>query len=255
VQQQRSFLPELVAHRGNAADFPENTLPALRSALEAGIPWVEIDVQLSADRVPFVLHDARLERTTRRCGDLRQLASREVDGIDAGEPRRFGDAFRGTPLPRLAEFAALLSGHPGSRAFIELKRASLEHHGRGTCLDRVCDALAGVLPRCVILSFDAATVAMARARGIGPVGWVIDRFDAAAMQELDALRPDYVFYDYLKVAPADAPLPAGPWCWAVYEVKGADRARREWERGAALVETMAPLRLRAELAATPAESG
>ena len=63
--QQRSYLPELVAHRGNAADFPENTLPALRSALDAGIPWVEIDVHLSADGVPFVIHDVRLDRTTR----------------------------------------------------------------------------------------------------------------------------------------------------------------------------------------------
>ena len=81
------------------------------------------------------------------------------------------------------------------------------------------------------------------------------RFDAAAMRELDALRPDYAFYDYLKVAPGEAPLPAGPWRWAVYEVKGADRARCEWRRGATLVETMAPLRLRAELAAAPVESG
>jgi glycerophosphoryl diester phosphodiesterase len=249
--QQQSFLPELVAHRGNAAEFPENTLPALRSALEAGIPWVEIDVQLSADAVPFVLHDARLDRTTRRCGDLRRMAASELAGVDAGEPRRFGEAFAGTPLPRLADFAALLASHPAARAFIELKRASLTHHGRSTCLDRVCGELTGLLPRCVMLSFDAETVSMARARAAGPVGWVVDRFDAAAVRQLEALQPDFVFYDYLKVTQEDAPLPAGPWRWAVYEVKRADRARRELRRGATLVETMAPLRLREELASAP----
>jgi len=248
-------LPELVAHRGNAADFPENTLPALRSALEAGIPWVEIDVQLSADAVPFVLHDARLERTTRRCGDLRQLAAGELSEVDAGEPRRFGEAYRGTPLPRLEDVAGLLSLHPGAGAFIELKRSSLVHHGRDTCLDRVCGVLGELLPRCVMLSFDAATVAMARARGTGRVGWVIDRFDAASLAQLAGLSPDFVFYDYLKVPADDAPLPAGPWRWAVYEVKRAARALREVRRGAALVETMAPLRLRAQLEAMPAASG
>jgi glycerophosphoryl diester phosphodiesterase len=247
VPQQRSSSPQLVAHRGNAADFPENTLPALRSALAAGIPWVEIDVQLSADGVPFVLHDVRLDRTTRRCGDLRQLAASELVGVDAGEPRRFGEAFRGTPLPRLEDFAALLASHPGGGAFIELKRASLAHHGRGTCLERVCAALGELLPRCVMLSFDDQIVEMARARGTGPVGWVIDRFDAASLARLAGLRPDFVFYDYLKVAADDAPLPAGPWRWAVYEVKQAGCALREVRRGAALVETMAPLRLRAEL--------
>lgn len=255
MPQQRSSSPELVAHRGNAADFPENTLPALRSALAAGIPWVEIDVQLSADGVPFVLHDVRLDRTTRRCGDLRQLAAGELAGVDAGEPRRFGDAFRGTPLPRLEDFAALLASHPRARAFVELKRASLAHHGRGACLDRVCAVLGELLPRCVILSFDAETVQMARARGTGPVGWVIDRFDEASLAQLAGLRPDFVFYDYLKVPAVNAPLPAGPWRWAVYEVKQAACALRELRRGATLVETMAPLRLRAELEAAAGMSG
>jgi glycerophosphoryl diester phosphodiesterase len=252
---QQPLVPDLIAHRGNAADFPENTLPALGSALEAGIPWVEIDVQLSADTVPFVLHDARLDRTTRCCGDLRRMAARELDGVDAGEPRRFGEAFAGTPLPRLADFAALLASHPAAAAFVELKRASLAHHGRSTCLDRVCGELAGLLPRCVILSFDAETVAMARARDAGPIGWVIDRFDAAATRQLETLRPDFVFYDYLKAWKQDAPLPAGPWRWAVYEVKRADRARRELRRGATLVETMAPLRLRQALASAQTEQG
>jgi len=248
-------LPELVAHRGNAADFPENTLPALGSALEAGIPWVEIDVQLSADAVPFVVHDARLERTTRCSGDLRQMPARDLAGVDAGEPRRFGEAFRGTPLPRLEDFAGLLASHPGAGAFIELKRASLAHHGHDTCLDRVCAALGELLPRCVMLSFDAQAVEMARARSTGPVGWVIERFDGASLARLAALRPDFVFYDYLKVAPDEATLPPGPWRWAVYEVKGADRALREVRRGAALVETMAPLRLRSALASMAGGTG
>lgn len=245
--QQLSYLPELVAHRGNAAEFPENTLPALRSALEAGIPWVEIDVQLSADGVPFVIHDLRLERTTRSAGDLRQLSSADLAGVDAGEPVRFQDAFAGTPLPRLRDFRELLSAYPEAGAFIELKRASLAHHGREACLDRVQAALEGLLPRCVMLSFDAEAVAMARARDAGPVGWVIDRFDAASLAQLEALRPDFVFYDYLKLPQDDAPLPAGPWRWAVYEVKDASRALEEVRRGAGLVETMAPLRLRAAL--------
>jgi glycerophosphoryl diester phosphodiesterase len=240
-------LPELVAHRGNAADFPENTLPALRSALEAGIPWVEIDVQLSADGVPFLLHDSRLERTTGSAGDIRQLSSADLADVDAGEPGRFGQAFAGTPLPRLADFSEFLARFPEAGAFIELKRSSLAHHGRGTCLDRVHAALEGLLPRCVTLSFDAQTVALARARGAGPVGWVIDRFDPASLAQLADLCPDFAFYDYLKVPAGETPLPAGAWRWAVYEVKDAERALRETRRGADLVETMAPLQLRAAL--------
>lgn len=248
MQTPRRSVPELVAHRGNAADFPENTLPAFASALQAGLPWVELDVQLSADGVPFVIHDIRLERTTDASGDLRQLTAADLAGVHACEPRRFGATQRGVRVPRLAEFADLLSQHPRAGAFIEFKRTSLEQHGRETCLENALAALAPVAGRCVPISFDAAVVAMARERTGGPVGWVIERFDVAGLEELASLRPDFVFYDYLKL-PGDAPLPAGPWRWAAYEVKDTTRALAEARRGAALVESMAPLRLKKGLEA------
>jgi glycerophosphoryl diester phosphodiesterase len=82
--------PAIVAHRGDAEHFPENTLPALEAAWRRGIVHVEFDVQLSADGVPFVIHDASLERTTHGTGDVRLTMSGQLDGIDAGDPARFG---------------------------------------------------------------------------------------------------------------------------------------------------------------------
>lgn len=248
LQPSRNTVPDLVAHRGNAADFPENSLAGFASALDAGLAWVELDVQLSADGSPFVIHDIRLERTTRAQGDLRQLRAGELAGIDAGEPGRFGDRHRGTPLPRLADFAALLARYPRAGAFVELKRASLAHHGHERCVDRVLAELGPVADRCVPISFDATAVAIARARTGRPVGWVLEHFGGATPATLRELAPEFAFYDYLK-APAGEPLPAGPWRWAAYEVTDAARARAEAARGAALVESMAPLRLLAELGA------
>ena len=65
-------LPFLIAHRGNAADYPENTLAALRSAIELGLRHVEFDVQLTRDGVPVVLHDADLRRMTGRVERVNQ---------------------------------------------------------------------------------------------------------------------------------------------------------------------------------------
>ena len=244
----RTTAPELVAHRGNAADFPENSLAAFASALDAGLAWVELDVQLSADGVPFVIHDIRLDRTTRSQGDLRQLRAGELAGVDAGEPARFGERHRGTPLPRLADFAALLARHPRAGAFVELKRASLAHHGHERCVSQVLAELGPVAERCVPISFDATAVAVARARTGRRVGWVLEQFGGTTPDTLSRLAPEFVFYDYLK-APAGEPLPAGPWRWAAYEVRDAARALAEAARGATLVESMGPLRLLAELGA------
>jgi glycerophosphoryl diester phosphodiesterase len=242
------MLPAIVAHRGDAEHFPENTLPALESAWRHGIAHVEFDVQLSADGVPFVIHDADLERTTGSSGDVRLMMSGQLDGVDAGEPARFGRAHAGTPLPRLAAVAGLMAGLPEARAFVEVKRASIVHHGRAQCIQRVLAAIAPVLGRCAVISFDGDAVRLARSTGHVQIGWVLDADPAQLRPVLDLMNPEYVFCDYRRLPAGRAP-PAGAWAWVAYEVTDAGLALDLAGRGVAMVESMAPRRLAAELAA------
>lgn len=80
---------------------PENTLPALELAVEAGFQMLEIDVQQSADGVLYDLHDAEVSRTTDGRGLARLMSSRRIDRLDAGS--WFGPEFRGTRVPRVRE--------------------------------------------------------------------------------------------------------------------------------------------------------
>jgi glycerophosphoryl diester phosphodiesterase len=57
-------LPKVIGHRGAKAYAPENTLASFREARRRGAAWVEIDVKLTADGVPIIMHDASLKRTT-----------------------------------------------------------------------------------------------------------------------------------------------------------------------------------------------
>ncbi len=57
------LIPPLMAHRGDAARLPENTLESIQAAGEAGITIIEFDVQLTRDCVPVILHDDNLQRT------------------------------------------------------------------------------------------------------------------------------------------------------------------------------------------------
>src|SRR5471030_1439289 len=57
-------LPKVIGHRGAAAYAPENTLDSFREAHRRGAAWIEIDVKLTADSVPIVMHDSSLKRTT-----------------------------------------------------------------------------------------------------------------------------------------------------------------------------------------------
>lgn len=90
----------VVAHRGNQALHPENTVPALASAVELGADAVEFDVRMTADGVPVVLHDPDLDRTTDRRGPLRSLTLGELREVNAAARMPGHPA---TPVPTLEE--------------------------------------------------------------------------------------------------------------------------------------------------------
>jgi len=241
------MLPAIVAHRGDAEHFPENSLPALAAAWRR-LEFAEFDVQLSADGVPFVIHDASLERTTRGSGDVRLMMSGQLDGIDAGEPARFGRVHAGTCLPRLSAVVELMTELRDAHAFVEVKRASLVHHGRVPFVGKVLAALEPVRDRCTFISFDADACRLARASGKLPIGWVLEGDPVQLRPVIELMRPEYLFCDHRRL-PASRALPAGPWTWVAYEVTDADQALDLAARGVGMVESMAPLRLAGELGA------
>jgi len=96
----------LFAHRGASAYAPENTLPSFRKALEMGARAVELDVQLTSDGVPVVIHDFMLNKTTDGSGMVRDYTWKEIRRLDAGV--RFGQEFRNVTIPSLEEVLALI---------------------------------------------------------------------------------------------------------------------------------------------------
>jgi glycerophosphoryl diester phosphodiesterase len=176
------------------------------------------------------------------------MMSGQLDGIDAGEPARFGRLHAGTALPRLSGVVELMTDLGDAHAFVEVKRASLVHHGRANCIGKVLAALAPVRDRCVLISFDADACRLARAAGKLPIGWVLDGDPVQLRPVIELMRPEYLFCDHRRL-PAARALPSGPWTWVAYEVTGAEQALELAARGVGMVESMAPLRLAGELAA------
>ncbi|RYY91664.1 MAG: glycerophosphodiester phosphodiesterase [Comamonadaceae bacterium] len=91
--------PRWIAHRGAGRLAPENTLAAFRLGAAHGFRMFECDAKLSADGVPFLLHDSTLERTTSGRGAAGALAWNELSQLDAGSWH--SRAHAGEPLPTL----------------------------------------------------------------------------------------------------------------------------------------------------------
>lgn len=119
MREGREEMPiECVAHRGFSGIAPENTMSAIELALaEPYVTWIEVDVQLSKDGVPFLIHDYTLNRTTNGRGPVKDYTWEELRQLDAG--RWKSKRYAGERLVSLDDFLEVIKGR--LRANIELK--------------------------------------------------------------------------------------------------------------------------------------
>jgi len=140
---------EIIAHGGGQGVRPTNTLIALDTAAAMGADVLEIDVQMTGDGVPIVLHDATLDRTTDLSGSVATMTLVEVRRADAGandlvEGADFSG--QGIGVPTLEE---AFSRHPAARWVLEIKTDTDE------AAVAMCDAIhaAGATNRVLVGSF------------------------------------------------------------------------------------------------------
>lgn len=117
----------VIAHRGASAYYPENTMAAFRAAVEMDAEMIELDVLLSKDGVPVVIHDETLDRTTDGEGSVSDYTLEELKRLDAGS--WFGEKFRGEPIPTLEEVLEYAAGTIALN--IEIKTEAVTDNAKG----------------------------------------------------------------------------------------------------------------------------
>src|ERR1043166_9269326 len=142
--------PLIIANRGYSDLAPENTLPAFKLALEAGVDLVEMDYRHTKDGVPVIIHDPKLVRTTNAVRHSRRkrirVASKtaaEIQRLDAG--RWFAPSHAGARIPLLSEALDLLQ--TGSMALLEHKAGDAS-----TCIRLLREK--GLINKIIIQSFN-----------------------------------------------------------------------------------------------------
>jgi len=131
-------LPRWVAHRGAGRLAPENTLAAFRVGAAHGWRAFECDVKLSADGVPFLLHDARLDRCTSARGPAAERSWAELSRLDAGSWHSRG--FAGEPLASLQAVARFVLRN-GFALNVEIKPSPGQAAATGAAVALACQRL------------------------------------------------------------------------------------------------------------------
>ncbi len=122
---QANSKPLVIAHRGGAGLWPENTLFALQEAAKLGVDLSEIDIHMSRDGVLVAIHDEKVERTTNGMGFVKELTLAELKNLDAGyqwtndEGHTFPFRGKGIAIPSLNE---IFSAFPKQVISLEIKQ-------------------------------------------------------------------------------------------------------------------------------------
>lgn len=227
----------LIGHRGEPESWPENSLLGFQSVLEAGVCYIETDVQITADGIAVLSHDASVLKITGN--DLQVTATdyKTLRALPAGYPERFSDRYRDLHIARLDELLDLLQQWPHVRAFIEVKQASIDAHGIPAVVATILASINPVLQQCILISFDYDLLVHARKHTQLPIGWVLSEWSSDSKDRALSLGPDYLFCNRKRLPAGAEPLWQGPWQWAVYTVNVASEVAPLLERGIQLIET------------------
>ena len=183
----------LIAHRGFSSRAPENTFAAFDLALREGFDHFELDVRLTADGAPVVIHDATLDRTTDGSGPVAAATLEEILRLDAGLWFQGDDTYRSERIPTLAD---LLERYR-EKAHIHLELKSSEPElpttvaamlGTSGWLD-VAAGKGDEAPGLAVISFNPDQ--LRRSKAVLPPdvrhSWLVERIDPWVLDEAEVL--------------------------------------------------------------------
>ena len=158
----------LIAHRGISCQRPENTFASFDYALNLGIPYIELDLHLTSDGIPVVMHDETVDRTTNGSGLISDFTKDQLMQLDAGSwfVSESGKRFSGESVPVFEELLQRYSGQ--AHIFVEIKskdpdlvrlaqRVIKKHGWLDTSQNRF-----GHVPGISMISFDVAQLLVSK---------------------------------------------------------------------------------------------
>ena len=212
----------LVAHRGQPLTLPENSLPGFVHALEAGAGYVETDIQISADGVPVLCHDANLLEASGKQIIVADHEYSVISQVPVGFAMHFGDRFQDYRIATLQQFVELMTDWPDVTCFVELKEACLQNFGMKS-VDLVLEQIQSINDQAVLISYSDDALVYAREKNPElPIGWVLPAWNDDMRHHADQLEPQFLFVD-TKICPQEkSEVWPGDWQWVVHTVNDSE---------------------------------
>lgn len=227
----------LVAHRGHQSRYPENTILALKKAIEYGASFIELDIQFSGDCLPIIYHDPDLKRVSAVEGNVLDFSRHNLLKLPAYEPQRLGNSFKLEKIAPLEALVSLLKDSPQVTAFVELKEESIEHCGRDAMFKSVQTILDSVKDQVVIISYDYQLVLTARENHWPNVGVVLKQWQDLETDTVKDIGANYIFVDHEMIPQETSDLKSIEATVVAFEVGDKTLGQKLLKQGVSMLET------------------
>ncbi len=208
----------LIAHRGDMVNYPENSMMAIQSAINLEFSCIEIDIQLSKEAVPIVIHDDNLQRTTCINKNIHDLTSEQINTYLVNHLNSQKHDVEKLHIPTLQFVVDRLNNYPEITLFVEIKKHSIEYFGLQIAVDAVLKVLKQAKFNVVIISFVAEVISLLEAKRYFSLGWVVSEFDQQYKQQVQQMQPDFLFCNVNKISHL-SDLWRGSWQWVLYDIR------------------------------------
>lgn len=226
----------LVAHRGQPLTFPENSLEGFSHVVKSAAAYIETDVNITADGIPVLSHDANLLKLTEKQIIVADHSYDEIKDMPAGYSERFGDKFDHCRIATVEQFSELLKDWPDVTCFIEIKEPCLNYFGL-KAVDLIVGALKKIRSQVVVISFEYDAVEYVKSNYDLPIGWVLPEWSEQNRLKSIQLAPEYLLVSS-KFCPQDkSEIWSGVWEWVCYTVNTAEEVEHYASLGFELIET------------------
>lgn len=232
--------PVIVGHRGWPSHYPENSQMGMQAAINAGVVAIEIDVQLTRDGVPIVMHDRDSGRVSQQNVDVLDSDWCDLQTLSVHEPARFAEQFDQEPILKLESLVSLNT--PKMQWFIELKEDPLGVVDSLEYATLVVEACKPVLSQCVFISYNRELVESIRLKFGLPVGWVMREYNAPSHAFASAFKPEYLICNVKKIGSPDQ-LWSLPVTWFLYDIVDVDECIKWSGAGVDYIESWDPVAL------------
>lgn len=226
--------PIFIAHRGYASAYPENTLIALDAARKAGAAYVEVDIQLSADKIPVLFHDRDLMRLCYQNGAIHDYKISELEKFNVSNAEKFADKYANNKITTLQVFIDYLNAHLELNAFIELKRSMIEKFGAEQVIEIILPMFQGMEEQICFISYNQSILKNIHDNSDYATGIVVD--DWSEYNDLAGWNFEWFFCSVEGLPEDDIELEIEPKI-AVFEVGNVGLAKHLLEKNIYHLET------------------